>query len=55
MKQRIFLSGHIDAAWEFPLNYRFGGIVVEIPGGMALIGVLYCLVLSGVCTARLAL
>lgn len=40
VKQRVFLSGHIDAAWEFPLNYYFGGIVFEIPGVMATIGVL---------------
>ncbi len=40
VRQRIFLNGHTDAAWEFPLNYRFGGIVFEIPGVMALVGVL---------------
>ena len=27
VRRRIFLNGHIDAAWEFPLNYLFGGIV----------------------------
>ena len=46
VKQRIFLNGHIDAAWEFPLNYYFGGVVFEIPGVMALIGVLTDMVLS---------
>ena len=39
-KRRIFLNGHIDAAWEFPLNYHFGGVVFEIPGVMAVLGVL---------------
>ena len=29
VRQRVFLNGHIDAAWEFPLNYRFGGVVFE--------------------------
>ena len=45
-RQRIFLNGHIDAAWEFPLNYHFGGIVFEIPGVMALVGVLFYIAIS---------
>lgn len=49
VKRRIFLNGHLDAAWEFPLNYYFGGIVFEIPGVMAFIGVLYYLAL-GICS-----
>lgn len=40
VRRRVFLNGHTDAAWEFPLNYRFGGIVFEIPGVMSLVGVL---------------
>lgn len=46
VKQRVFLNGHIDAAWEFPLNYHFGGIVFEIPGVIAVIGVLFYIALS---------
>ncbi len=46
VRQRILLNGHIDAAWEFPLNYRCGGIVFEIPGVAALIGVLFYLTLA---------
>ena len=46
VRQRVFLNGHIDAAWEFPLNYRFGGIVFEIPGIAALCGVLFYIGLS---------
>ena len=46
VRQRVFLNGHIDAAWEFPLNYRFGGIVFEIPGIMALFGVLFYIAIS---------
>ena len=49
IKQRIFLNGHIDAAWEFPLNYRFGGIVFELPGVLAVVGVLYYIILD-ICT-----
>ncbi len=44
--QRIFLNGHIDAAWEFPLNYYGGGIIFEIPGAMALIGVLFYMTIA---------
>ena len=51
VRQRIFLNGHIDAAWEFPLNYYFGGVVFEIPGVMAVIGVLYYIIL-GICAAH---
>lgn len=51
VKRRIFLNGHIDAAWEFPLNYHFGGVVFEIPGVMAVIGVAAYIALS-VCALR---
>ena len=46
VKRRIFLNGHIDAAWEFTLNYHFGGIVFEIPNVMALIGVTFNIMIS---------
>ena len=46
VKQRIFLNGHTDAAWEFPINYRFGGIAFEIPGIAATIGVFCYMILS---------
>ncbi len=51
VRRRIFLNGHIDAAWEFPLNYHFGGIVFEIPGVMAVVGVLFYIFL-GICSLR---
>ena len=46
LRQRVFLNGHVDAAWEFPLNYRFGSVIFEIPGVMATAGVLYYIALS---------
>lgn len=49
VKRRIFLNGHIDAAWEFPLNYYFGGVVFEIPGVVAVVGVLFYIAL-GICS-----
>ncbi len=48
VRRRIFLNGHIDAAWEFPLNYHFGGVVFEIPGVMAVVGVVFYIML-GIC------
>ena len=46
VRRRVFFNGHTDAAWEFPLNYRCGGVVFEIPGVMALLGVLYCVAVA---------
>ena len=46
IRQRVFLNGHMDAAWEFPLNYHFGGVVFEIPGIMATVGVFFYIILS---------
>lgn len=45
-RQRIFLNGHMDAAWEFTLNYHFGGIVFELPGLLATVGVFYYIAIS---------
>ncbi len=45
-RQRVFFCGHIDAAWEFPLNYRFGGVVFELPGVAATIGVFFYIGIS---------
>ncbi len=49
VRRRVFLNGHIDAAWEFPLNYHFGGVVFEIPGVAAVAGVLFYIAL-GICS-----
>ena len=46
VRQRVFLNGHIDAPWEFPLNYYFGGIVFEIPGVMSVLGAVFYTALS---------
>ena len=46
VKRRVFLNGHIDAAWEFTLNYHFGGVVFEIPNVMVLLGVIFYMTLS---------
>ena len=46
VRRRLFINGHIDAAWEFPLNYYFGGVVFEIPNAMSLTGVIVHIVIA---------
>ena len=48
VRRRVLLNGHLDAAREFPLNYLWGGVVFEIPGVMAVLGVLLYIAL-GLC------
>ncbi len=48
-RRRVFFNGHIDAAWEWPLNYHFGGVVFEAHSVGATLGVLLFLALA-VCT-----
>lgn len=45
-KQRIFLNGHLDAAWEWPVNYHLGGVAFETHTLTATLGVVYYLVLA---------
>lgn len=46
VKRRIFFNGHPDAAWEWPLNYRFGGVVFEGHIIVSAIGALLYLIAS---------
>jgi len=46
VKRRVFINGHTDAAWEWPVNYRFGGVAFEAHGVIAVVGVLYYIALS---------
>ena len=45
-RRRIFICGHIDAPWEFTLNYHFGGVVFEIPGAMSVFGTIFYITIS---------
>ena len=51
VKRRVFFNGHIDAAWEFTLNYHFGGVVFEIPNVATLVGTIFyvCLSICALC------
>lgn len=46
VKRRIFFNGHPDACWEWPVNYRFGGIAFEAHAGICIVGALYYAVLA---------
>ena len=41
VKRRIFFNGHPDAAWEWPANYRFGGVVFEMLAVIATVGAFF--------------
>lgn len=45
-RRRVILCGHTDAAWEWPVNYRFGGVAFEAHGALAVVGVLYYIALG---------
>lgn len=46
VKRRIFFNGHPDAAWEWPVNYKLGGVGFEGHAVICGIGAVYYLVLS---------
>lgn len=46
VKRRIFFNGHPDAAWEWPLNYKFGGVVFEGHIIVSAVGALLFLICS---------
>lgn len=46
VKRRIFFNGHPDACWEWPVNYKFGGIAFDIHIGLCIIGALYYALLA---------
>lgn len=46
VKRRIFFNGHADAACEWTINYRLGGMVLVVQVVTAIVGVLFVLVLA---------
>lgn len=46
VKRRIIFNGHPDAAWEWPVNYKLGGIAFDIHELLGMGGALYYLILS---------
>lgn len=46
VKRRIFFNGHPDAAWEWPVNYKLGGVGFEAHAIIGFAGAFYYLVLA---------
>ena len=46
VKRRIFFNGHVDAAWEWPVNYMLGGVGFETHAILGFGGLAYYLVLG---------
>jgi len=46
VKARIFFNGHPDAAWNWPVNNKFGGVVYEGHILISVIGAFFALVIS---------
>lgn len=51
-KRRIFFNGHPDAAWEWPVNYKLGGVGFEGHAVICGIGAVYYLVISIMLVAK---
>lgn len=46
VKRRVFFNGHPDAAWEWPVNYKLGGVGFEAHAIICGVGAVYYIVLS---------
>ncbi len=54
VKRRIFFNGHPDAAWEWPVNYKLGGVGFESHAIIGFAGAFYYLALSIIKTIKIA-
>lgn len=52
VKRRIFFNGHPDAAWEWPVNYKLGGVGFEGHAVLCGVGAVYYLVISIIAVAQ---
>lgn len=46
VKARIFFNGHPDAAWNWPVNDKFGGLIYEMHILFSVLGALFLLIIS---------
>ena len=53
VKARIFFNGHPDAAWNWPVNNKFGGAIYELHIGSSFLGALLAFILCIIATAVL--
>lgn len=54
VKGRVFFNGHPDAAWNWPVNCKFGGAVYEGHIVVAVVGALFQLILCIIASAKTA-
>ncbi|MBQ7639017.1 MAG: M20/M25/M40 family metallo-hydrolase [Clostridia bacterium] len=54
VKRRIFFNGHVDAAWEWPVNYLLGGVGFEAHAIIGFGGLAYFLVLGVIACVKYA-
>ncbi len=52
VKRRVFFNGHPDAAWEWPVNYKLGGVGFEGHAIISAVGALYYLIISIIYVAQ---
>lgn len=52
VKRRILFNGHPDAAWEWPVNYKLGGVGFEGHAVICGIGAVYYIVVSAMYIAQ---
>lgn len=52
VKRRIFFNGHPDAAWEWPVNYKLGGVGFEGHAILCGAGAVYYLVIAIISVAQ---
>ena len=52
VKRRILFNGHPDAAWEWPVNYKLGGVGFEGHAIICGIGAIYYIVVSAMYIAQ---
>jgi len=45
-RRRVFFNGHIDAAWEWPVNYYLGGVAYAVHVVLTIVGVVFYCVLA---------
>ena len=54
-KRRIIFNGHPDAAWEWPINYKFGGAAFEAHAMVCFAGAFFYLALAIASVAKFGL
>lgn len=52
VKRRIFFNGHPDAAWEWPVNYKLGGVGFEAHAVLCGVGAVYYIAVSVIALAQ---